>query len=325
MRTFVSSLLLALVAGSFFAFSVAAQEPPEPVVLDMRIDSADRVTVGDHVTYTITLEADERLEVSLVRSSLPASVELIGTPQTSAEPLGEGLVELTMTFTLAPFVTGDVALPPLAVGYGSDEFAGGQVETPASRFRVDSVLPEGEPLQPRDLKPQAQIGTAGPAWIVPALAGAAGALVLVLALLYWRVRATRRRARQLPLPEVAIADGPEDRARAVLDEAGANFGADRDYVSYYRAIGVTVRSYLTERYGFPAFALTTRELEQEMLRRGLDRWQVRVASGLLEQCDAVVYASYRPAAERADADLTAAYEIVEMSRPEPEEAEVAVP
>jgi hypothetical protein len=29
----------------------------------------------------------------------------------------------------------------------------------------------------------------------------------------------------------------------------------------------------------------------------------------------VVYAQYRPAAERADADLTAAYEVVEMSRP----------
>jgi hypothetical protein len=47
----------------------------------------------------------------------------------------------------------------------------------------------------------------------------------------------------------------------------------------------------------------------------LDRWQVRVAGGLLAQCDSVVYAHYRPAMERADADLTAAYEIVEMSRP----------
>jgi hypothetical protein len=62
-----------------------------------------------------------------------------------------------------------------------------------------------------------------------------------------------------------------------------------------------------------------------MLKRGLDRWQVRVASGLLEQCDSVVYARYRPAAERADADLTAAYEIVEMSRPEPEPEQAVTP
>jgi hypothetical protein len=108
---------------------------------------------------------------------------------------------------------------------------------------------------------------------------------------------------------------PEDSARLVLDKTGAAFGADDDFVAYYRSIGVTVRTYLTERHGFPAFALTTRELESEMLRRGLDRWQVRVAGGLLTQCDSVVYAHYRPAHERADADLTAAYEIVEMSRP----------
>ena len=46
-------------------------------------------------------------------------------------------------------------------------------------------------------------------------------------------------------------------------------------------------------------------------------------AGLLNQCDAVVFAQYRPAPDRADADLTAAYEIVEMSRAvEREEAPV---
>jgi hypothetical protein len=115
---------------------------------------------------------------------------------------------------------------------------------------------------------------------------------------------------------VPVVAGPEDLARVDLDKAGVSFGTDGDLVGYYSSIGTTVRGYLTERYGFPAFALTTRELETEMLNRGLNRWQVRVAVGLLQQCDAVVYASYRPAPERADADLTAAYEIVEISRPE---------
>ena len=86
-----------------------------------------------------------------------------------------------------------------------------------------------------------------------------------------------------------------------------------------------MRSYLTDRFGFPAFALTTTELQERMVRQGLDRWQARLVGGLLNQCDAVVYASYRPARERADADLTAAYEIVEMSRQaEPELEEVAI-
>jgi hypothetical protein len=140
-------------------------------------------------------------------------------------------------------------------------------------------------------------------------------LIAAIALLIWHERVMRRRVVAVPEP-VLEGLGPEDRARAVLDRAGTEFETSREYVAYYSEIAVTVRNYLTERFGFPAFALTTSELQEAMVRRGVDRWQARLAGGLLSQCDAVVYAHYRPALERADADLTAAYEIVEMTRPE---------
>jgi hypothetical protein len=44
---------------------------------------------------------------------------------------------------------------------------------------------------------------------------------------------------------------------------------------------------------------------------GADRFAARLVGGLLEECDSVVYAGYRPAAERRRADLTMAREIVE--------------
>ena len=46
---------------------------------------------------------------------------------------------------------------------------------------------------------------------------------------------------------------------------------------------------------------------------GIDRFQGKLAGNLLEECDAVVYAGYRPAAERRHADLTMARELVEES------------
>jgi hypothetical protein len=222
-----------------------------------------------------------------------------------------------MTFVLAIFYVGDVPIPPIALRYVNGDTTGA-IETPASRLVVASVLPSGGEITPRDLKPQAEIGLGSPAWVVPAISAATIALIAVATLLFWRLRREQERVAVVPEPVVAVTS-PEDRARLALDKTGVDFGAEADFTAYYRSIGVTVRTYLSERYGFPAFALTTRELESEMLRRGLDRWQVRVAGGLLTQCDSVVYAHYRPAAERADADLTAAYEIVEMSRPlEPE-------
>jgi hypothetical protein len=311
-RTLAIALLLAF-AACLAAFSPAFAE--DPVILDLQIDSPEAITVGDHVTYVITIEAGEGVEFTLVQASLPPVVEVVGTPRTTSRSAGDGRVEITMTVELAVFYVGDVPIPPIALRYVGDDGTG-TIEMPASRLIVASILPSGGEVSPLDLKPQADIGLGSPAWVVPAISATTLALVVVATLLFWRIRRIQERAAAVvPEPMVAAAS-PEDRARLVLDKTGVDFGADGDYATYYRAIGVTVRTYLSDRYGFPAFALTTRELEAEMLHRGLDRWQVRVAGGLLTQCDSVVYAQYRPAAERADADLTAAYEIVEMSRPQ---------
>ena len=86
-----------------------------------------------------------------------------------------------------------------------------------------------------------------------------------------------------------------------------------------------MRRYLSERYGFPAYAMTRRELQRHMSRSGLDRWPARLTGNLLEQCDAVQFARFAPAPERQDADLTAAYEIIELTQEEgPNELETGV-
>ena len=74
------------------------------------------------------------------------------------------------------------------------------------------------------------------------------------------------------------------------------------------------------RFGFNARALTTAELQQRMVAVGVERWQARLVSGLLDRCDGAVYARRRPDPTSADHDLTMAYEIVELSRPRPEPA-----
>ena len=86
---------------------------------------------------------------------------------------------------------------------------------------------------------------------------------------------------------------------------------ETDPVSAYRKLASAVRGVLSDRYGFAAFALTTGELQGRMEARGIDRWQARLVGGLLQNCDAVVYAGYLPAGERRQADLTMAREIIE--------------
>ena len=73
-----------------------------------------------------------------------------------------------------------------------------------------------------------------------------------------------------------------------------------------------MKSELARRYGLRATALTSSELRRRLEAEG-DRWQARLVGGLLEECDSVIYAGYRPAAERRQADLTMAREIVEVA------------
>ncbi len=177
-------------------------------------------------------------------------------------------------------------------------------ELPPVEFAVLPTLRQGDPLELTPLPAPVAIGGAESPLLRPAIAAAflAGALVVLLFLrwLWPRVQDALRR------PEPAPGPAPQ----AELSHAESLIQTDP--VRAYRLLAATIRAVLGDRYALPARALTTRELERRMGSAGVDRGQARLVGGLLEECDAVVYAGYRPAAERREADLTVAREIVEV-------------
>lgn len=297
------------------AMAESSASAADPVMHSLETKAPSQLTVGGRVTYVVHVEADRGSKLALAPDALPAYMAVAAPTQLTTGDSGRGKdrVELTLTIEAAVFLTGNLSVPPLKVRLTSPSGATTDIATDPSNLFVDSVLPASGELVPNELKPQAEIGTV-PFDYTPYVAGAGiGLIVLALGLLLF-VR--RRRPVEVPVAmEVPLNEGPEDRARRVLDDAGARFAADHDYAVYYETISLTVRAYLTERHRFAAYALTTRELSDAMSVHGVDRWQARLVNGLLVQCDAVVFAHYRPALARADSDLTTAYEIVEMSRP----------
>lgn len=289
-----------------------------PVLTEFSVE-AGRFTVGDPIVIHVIVEADQGTTLSLIPGSLPRAFALVQPSRVTSKDKGAGRAEFDLAITVAIFVAGDVDLPPLAISYKDAAGAGGEILTPARLVRVESVLPDSGQITPRDLKPQAAVEAPSSAGlVVPALIALGVAVVSGALFLRWR-RQRLARSRQ-PAPVPTPVSVPEDRAREALDRAAVEFAGRGDQTAYYSAIGGTVRGYLTDRFGFPAFALTTSELHSQMVGRGVERWQARLVSGLLEECDAVVFAHYRPASGRTDADLTAAYEIVEIGRPQGEVA-----
>ncbi len=202
---------------------------------------------------------------------------------------------------IAPFGRGTVFFQPVVnVVIGIDSVQRRMTE---QQLDVIETLPADAALELSPLPPPGSISGVESPFLKPAIGlGIVTAVTLFAALTYLVVRWVARRPRK-PAP----ADGPRPRP----DLAGAGAILESDPVGAYRTLSAAVRRHLADTYGFPAVALTARELVRRMEAEGVDRWQARLVGGLLENCDAVVYAGYRPANERRQADLTMALEIVE--------------
>jgi hypothetical protein len=307
----IGSLSLLLSPGTG-ANAQAGQAEEPPIVVSVTADR-QRVTVGDPIALTLTVEHDDGVAVTLPEDAAAFGdfeVLEVGPPETRS--LGSGRSRVRVTYVVAAFTTGDLTLPALEVSY-RDAGGSGIVAAAPIAIAVESVLPPGEtPTDIRDLKPQVDVAGGLPGYVRPAFGALASIVVLVAGLLLIHSPLFRRRAAPPPAPLPV----PEDVAQAELDRiAGLGLPGRGEHKAYYGLIGACVRRYLAGRYDFPALAMTTAELEGQMAEQGVGRWQARLVAGLLAQCDSVRYAQYVPATARAEADLTAAYEIIELTRP----------
>jgi hypothetical protein len=300
-------------AGVAIAMALAASfahAQQAPAIVAVRV-TPDTATVGDRLELTIEVDHDDAFTVEGPGFGEDfGKLELIAIADPRTES-NAGVSRTTFVYTLAPFVTGAVELPPLPVRWRGA--AGeGEISTPAQRITIQSVLTPGE-NEPRPLKPQLEIADPAPLPIAPILYVAVFAALTALGYVMVSRAIGTRPAVSAAAPE--IAPTPAEAARASLDALAAADAGGRDLARYYASIAATMRRYLSERYGFPAYAMTRSELQRHMTHDELGRWPARLTENLLEGCDAVQFAGFAPAPERADADLTAAYEIIELTQP----------
>jgi hypothetical protein len=301
-------LLLLVSTGGLlprFVDPVEAQQTPTiaSVTLEPRL-----ATIGDRLKFTIEVEHarsfsvegpgfdDSFGEFELVRIDEPRAVENGDTTRT------------TLGYTLTTFTLGSVEVPSLSVRWRGEAGEGTLTTEPQSAI-IESVLQPGDD-ELRPLKPQLEIADEAPSPLLPALYVALFAALTVFG--YFLVARAIGGPRVAPAPviEPEAPLTPAERARVSLDALSRD-----DLREYYAALASIVRRYLSERYGFAAYAMTRTELQRHMTREELGRWPARLVANLLEQCDAVQFAGFAPAAERAEADLTAAYEIIELTEP----------
>lgn len=318
MRAVLACFVLAAALLAFAPRAAVAQQPPAPILgVEIAMDRRDP-SIGDRLVLTLRIRHRSDVAVTATPEA-PASIEF-GKPAVTTLAMADGVVQTTVIWTVQPFVIGRVRLNPFPVAWVTQDGRPGRFQVQPPAFTVVPTRAPGDTAL-RPLKEPAVVPGGPPAWLRPtlislavvvSLAVVAGAVVLVAR----RVRPLLRRREGLdggPVPAPATA---ETSAREALDGlAGMTLAEPAAFERYYGTIAAVVRRYLSERAGFNAYALTTEELERRMTANGVDRWQARLVGGLLERCDAAVYAHRFPDPASADHDLTVAYEIVELSRP----------
>jgi hypothetical protein len=309
----VAAWLVVLVATPVTRSAAQVTEPAVEVTTSFREAAA---TIGDRVELIVAVTHPEDVVVTVQRPVFPdAEVVSDGTPTVLTQ--ADAMVLTTATFTYQVFALGEVGTSPVTVRWVREDGTSGSLTAPGATLNLLSVRAAGdETLRP--LKPVLTIEGAPPAWIVPAVATAAVAAIaglIAAGVVAWRRRRPVEVVAAVPILPEEVA---RERLAAIRDEPLRD---EADFQRFYGGIASIVRDYLGARFAFNAHALTTGELERRMTSHGVDRWQARLVSGLLDRCDRAVYARRYPDPASADHDLTVAYEIVALSSPREPDAE----
>jgi hypothetical protein len=302
MRIAAAGILLALVVAS--AAPASAQGPPsaeaalEPTV----------ATVGDPLTLSISVRHPAGTKVEPPDGADPFEpLDLIEARAPETRDASGGMQETRLVFTVAAFQTGVVHPLPLRMGVIGAQEDSISIDVPS--VTIESVLPADGVAEPRGLpEPLAHSGGT-PAWVWATLV-MAGFVALSAA----TMALARVAVRQAPPAEPAAPDEPpEALARRELDAIGAASLLEHgDLKQHYERIATALRRFLSSSFGIPAGALTAQEIELRLEAAGADRMAARLAMNLLAQAEAVLFANYDPARERAKADLAAAYQVVAL-------------
>lgn len=291
-----------------------AQEPPPTLDVRATFDTPS-ATLGQHARLTVTVRHPQSVLVTIARPPAQAALDVTVDGPATTQPDATGdLATTTASFVLAAFALGPVQLTPLHVSWLRADGSSGSVTVDAPVLTITAVRAAADDAL-RPLKPQITVPGGPPPWTrYAAVGGSAFVAALAVTLLaVWERRRRRRAAREHFVPPDVT---PEVQARQRLDALLLPArNVSEHYQQFYGTISLAVREYLQSRFGFNATALTTTQLEQRMVARGVGRWQARLVGGLLDRCDAAVYAHDYPDPASADHDLTLAYEIVELSRP----------
>lgn len=298
-------LLPLLLAALLSACAQEAYVPPDvPVQVRAFVDSS---AVRPGRPFDVVVEVDKRADATYELPDLGPKIQrLVVIEQKRSQEQAGDRVLIRDTYTLKAPVSGTYIVPAVDAPWRSGDDVGtagtGQIVVEAS---TDEAAGDEEL---RDLKPLAKPDADPRPWIV----GGLGAVLLALAvgaILFWL-----RRRRPDPIPAVP----PDQRARGALLALKDGDVADEGAFAYQ--LSGILRRYLEERFGFPAWRMTTQEVLRAMPAELVAQRAVEAAvREVLEASDLVKFAGQPVGAATLLAWADRALQVVDATAPADDE------
>lgn len=208
---------------------------------------------------------------------------------------------------LQAFTTGQHKLPGLDVPYRDSMGHQSVVRTPELVVTIEDV-PAG-PNDKGDIR--GIVGALGPAALSPWWWLLALSLIFAICFLLWR---KRERARLGPPPPPPV-PADEEALTKLRDLQASSLLAAGKIKEFYSAISETLRGYLERGFQVPALERTTSELMRDLRKKQPVASERQIdLKQILEDCDLVKFAKYRPDTKEAEEKLAQAFRFVEQTK-----------
>lgn len=277
---------------------------------DIRVRSeVDRafLTIGDRVTYTVTVE--HAPDIQVISRVPPPDSDVLEVKKIEDINRSEGKKRVTgRKFTLTTFKLGEFVLDPVQVNYRKGTGPEKTLESQKIYLTVKSVA-EGEPKEDiRDVKSVVPLTRHIKRLVIVLASLAAALLILFLAL------KMRKKPGTITTPEPELS--PEEEALRDLRELFDSDLMKRGFVKlYYLKLSEILRVFLERRYGILAVESTTFEIMRAMKGQELPQGLFEKLQHVLASADLAKFAKWVPTPPETTALNKRSEEVVLESAP----------
>jgi len=263
-----------------------------PISIDARVDKP-RATIGDIITYTITLKHDIDLKPSTPDFSVINGFDMLASLASKPRNV-EDQIEQQYSVKLRADQTGLFSIPPITISFEviknvTGKSIPGKIHAPEVTIEVESVLRlQGEPIDIRDIKDIVVVDRNWTPWLFGGLN-----LILLMTVLYlfWKYRKVNQKPcvakiPAIPTHEIALCELEILKQKGLLD-----CGNGREH---FFELSEIFRRYLGKRYHFPAPDWTTEEITEYFQKlKELEPTSCLEAIRILNKSDLIKFAKVK--------------------------------